>query len=53
MDITYVFTLSSGGRAYLNSKEGAVSKKEINEKKCIIINTHGANQLTPRLAAPA
>jgi len=29
MDITYVFTLSSGGRAYLNLKEGAVSKNEI------------------------
>ncbi len=32
MDITNVFPLSSGGRAYLNLKEGAVSKGEINEK---------------------
>jgi hypothetical protein len=27
--------------------DGAVSEGENNEKKCIIINTYGANQLTP------
>jgi len=27
--------------------DGAVSKGEINEKKFIIINNHGTNQLTP------